>query len=159
MEVKVYEKDYLPLGSRSKLLRYVIDENRCWNCVSHSDRGKGYKRVKRGDKVHLVHRYVYEQEFGRIEDKSLVMMHKCDNRACMNPEHLTLGTAKDNYDDAKNKGRNSKGEIHGMSKLTEEQVRLIRSSTKKGVDLAKELNVTPALISAVRNYKIWREVV
>lgn len=69
MEVKVYKKDYLPLGSRSKPLRYVIDENGCWNCVSYSDRSKGYKRVRCEGKVHLVRRYVYEQEFGKIEDK------------------------------------------------------------------------------------------
>lgn len=156
MEILTYLEDLREWG-RTKPLQYIINENGCWNCISHSDRGKGYHRIKRDNKVQLVHRYVYEKEFGKIQNESLVVMHSCDNRACLNPEHLSLGTSQNNYQDAKEKGRNSKGEIHGMSKLTLDQVREIRLSKKKGVELAHEYNVSKSTISCIKKNKIWKE--
>lgn len=153
MDIITYTEDLRAWG-KTKPLRYVVDANGCWNCISHSDRGKGYRRLKRGDKVELVHRYIYQQEKGVIPSHQVVM-HKCDNRACMNPDHLVLGSLQDNYQDAKAKGRNSKGEVHGMSKLTEEQVLAIRSDPRQGTVIAKEYGVTPALISNVRLHKVW----
>jgi hypothetical protein len=54
------------------------------------------------------------------------MCHKCDNPLCINPEHLFVGTRKDNVDDCINKGRNVRGEKCNFAKLTEEQAREIK---------------------------------
>ena len=73
------------------------------------------------------HRYSYKLHFGGIP-KDLNVLHDCDNRACVNPEHLWLGTQQDNVLDAVKKGRwiQNRGESHPKSKLTVSQVRKIR---------------------------------
>lgn len=156
MEVQTYPEE-LRLQGKTKPLQYMIDKNGCWNCVSHSDKGNGYRRIKRGDKQYFVHRYVYEMEHGFI-DGNKVVMHKCDNKSCMNPEHLTLGTSKDNYQDAKQKNRNSKGSIHGMSKLTEEDIVNIRQDSRSLKKIAADYGVCSTNISAIKNRKTWKHV-
>lgn len=69
--------------------------------------GKRSKQVNIG-----AHRAAWKLAYGRIP-KGLLVCHSCDTRACCNPKHLFLGTAKDNTGDMIAKGRNSKGSTHG----------------------------------------------
>lgn len=80
----------------------------CWTWTA-ALRGKtGYGAYKLNGKTIDAHRVSYELHNGLIP-KGMYVCHTCDNRKCVNPYHLFLGTAKDNYEDAVNKARIVKG--------------------------------------------------
>ncbi len=83
----------------------------CWVWTGHrvAHRG-GYGIFKlRGNRPMRAHRYSYELAHGPIDDPRLFVCHHCDNPMCVRPEHLFLGTAKDNHDDMVRKGRHARG--------------------------------------------------
>lgn len=84
-----------------------IDQSKaCWNWTSYKNQ-YGYGILKFNKNTWLAHRFSYEIHYGEIPPKMLVM-HICDNRKCVNPDHLKVGTYLDNNLDTKNKGRNKK---------------------------------------------------
>ena len=75
----------------------------CWLWTGARS-SKGYGNITINWKVHLTHRLAYELAVGPIP-RGLFVMHACDNQPCVNPAHLSVGTAKDNEADKQNKGR------------------------------------------------------
>jgi hypothetical protein len=92
--------------------------------------------------------------------KELYVCHKCDNPRCINLDHLFLGTQYDNVHDAMDKGRlNNKGSRNGMSKLTKDEVQIIKSTPKwigSGRMLSKRFNISETQISVIRNGVKWK---
>lgn len=91
-----------------------------------------------------------------------VVMHTCDNPSCLNPEHLVLGTTKQNVADKYAKGRNVDlfGELNGMAKLTTQDILRIRESYACGVKqvtLCKEYGLASSHMSRICNNKSWRK--
>lgn len=91
-----------------------------------------YGRFTRNSVKNLAHRVAYERQFGPIP-KGLMVLHRCDNTLCCNPDHLFLGTHVDNMKDMSIKGRatrlsrpGKKGESSPKAKLTDAQVVEIR---------------------------------
>jgi len=113
------------------------------------------------------HRVVYELEVGRIP-KGMLVCHHCDNRLCVRPDHLFLGTHKDNAQDASSKGRLAtgdavahKGEAHHAAKLTKEDVREIRNWAAKGIsqrEIAKKKGITQTNVSTIIARKTWKHI-
>lgn len=107
--------------------------NGCWEWVGYTHH-TGYGVIKLNKKSIRVHRVSFTLAYGNIPEGQHIC-HHCDNTKCVNPAHLFAGSAKDNMVDMTTKGRhcNSKGELHGLSVLTEAQVIEIRrlyASTK-----------------------------
>lgn len=117
---------------------------------------RGYPRRSKNGKTVYIHRLVWEQHKGLIPDGHCVL-HKCDNRKCININHLFLGTKADNSADMANKKRSTIGERNPKAKLTWEQVREIRQSSEKTRNLVLKYQVCRATINYIRANKTWKE--
>lgn len=128
----------------------------CWRWTGAvNDDGYGSVGVDR----HVVgaHRVAYQLGVGVIPEGAQVL-HRCDNPACVRPDHLFLGTHADNMCDMAAKDRSTHGERSARHKLTEAEVRAIRADPRPQVRIAAELGVAPAYISQIKSRKIWRRV-
>lgn len=100
---------------------YIVNEQTgCWEWQKNIQMN-GYGHMKHSGKTRSAHRISYEMHHGEIPIGAYVL-HRCDNRRCVKPDHLYLGTAKDNALDMKAKRRHSHGEQSTSSKVTEAQV-------------------------------------
>ena len=153
-----------PLAERFWLKVDVRGPNDCWPWKA-SRYSNGYGGIGLGGKdagKGLAHRVSWEIHFGPITDGMLVC-HKCDNPACVNPAHLFIGTQKDNMADCGRKGRLSGGSLPGEknpnSKLTKPQADDIRRRYSRGgvfqKDLAAEYGITQAQVSYIVLRKSW----
>ena len=101
-------------------------------------------------------RRLYEKKYGPLSP-DIKVCHTCDNHFCLNEDHWFLGTQSDNMKDMVAKGRNYTG--RGNSKLTEDLVRMIRSSDRSGEQLARELGITRHAVNKARKGTTWKNVV
>lgn len=132
----------------------------CWEWIASCSK-KGYGQIGIQGKVLRTHRFVWEITNGGIPDE-LQVLHKCDNRKCVNPNHLFLGTNTDNVRDKVIKSRQSKmiGEKNPCRKLSWEQISDMRSRFSRNEirakDLIKEYGMSPSQISKILNEKSWK---
>lgn len=148
--------------AEERFWKYVNKTDGCWFWTGFLNMN-GYGRIARGGKANgmeAAHRFSYRLHKG--DPGRLVVMHECDNPACVNPDHLVLGTQKENVADMIAKGRGNwrcpAGEGNPNSKLTEVIVREIRSSSEAGKDIAKRLGVSTTTVSDVRRRRLWQHV-
>lgn len=130
----------------------------CWEWTA-SKYLSGYGQFKHG----LAHRFSWELHYGPIDRAGLVVCHTCDNKTCVRPDHLFLGTQKDNLDDMRKKGRERflRGVALPQSKLTDENVREIRELLSGGwsqQEIADRFSVRQTTISMIARGKRWRHV-
>lgn len=134
------------------------------NCIIFSGAkdkdGYGWQR-KLGER--RTHRAAWVDNFGPIP-KGLFVCHKCDNPSCINPEHLFLGTPKENTSDMIKKGRcvigvhDNSGESNPNSILSEEDVRWIRENYTqgKGPEFGRKFGVSSVTINKIIRRDLWK---
>lgn len=147
----------------------------CWIWTG-CERGKGYGVIDFGKGGLIASRIAYALRFGCAPEGVLVC-HRCDTPSCVNPDHLFLGTHKDNRVDSVQKGRVpvgddhwanrmpelvSRGEKNGMAILTEEVVRNIRKRREEGStydQLSAEFRTSRSNVCFIVRRETWRHVV
>jgi len=141
---------------------------RFWNSVDLSDitgcwlwtgtrNHKGYGYFSTGGTRYRVHRLAWQLKRGAIPAGQLVC-HTCDVRNCINPDHLFLGTARENNSDRDAKGRRRVGNALNGRGLTTESVREMRKRHADGarqVDLARQFNCSVKTVSSVVHRRSW----
>lgn len=145
-----------PFGSslRSRLERFSIPEptTGCYLWLGTLSKRTGYGQLWWDGRAQSAHRLAWSDRHGPI-DEGLDVCHRCDNRACVNPDHLFLGTNDENMADMAAKGRAASGLRNVNGKLTPDQIAAIRVAPKgygTGRRLAKLYGVSNSTISAVR---------
>lgn len=129
--------------------------------------GRGYGQIMVNHKPRKAHHIAWILEHGDIPNGKYVL-HKCDVRSCVRPEHLFLGTQKENLEDMRNKNRgnppprnDNRGENHGMSKLTANDVIGIRAELASGKtqsEIANAFHISRTVISQINSGKRWKHI-
>lgn len=140
------------LEQRLRHIGWTETASGCWEW-NGSLNSHGYGQLADGSGIPTqAHRAAYEVFHGG-SPAGFDVCHKCDNRRCMNPAHLFLGTREDNLGDMSRKGRNPTGEYRSDHKLTGHDVSAIRSRYAAGgvsqKSLAVEYGVSQQLVSSI----------
>lgn len=132
----------------------------CWEWQAHLTRS-GYGWFNYQGKATLAHRVAWELTNGATPN-GLFLCHKCDNRRCVNPSHLFLGTPADNHADMQGKGRNLVGEDAPQAKLTESQVLQIvneyLTTEKRQHQLAEQYGVDLITVNNILTGATWKHL-
>ncbi|MCO7215334.1 HNH endonuclease [Halomonas sp. OfavH-34-E] len=160
------QKAYIPAEAVERFhSKYQINPRTgCWEWTDALSSRGGYGRIKYRGEAHRAHRVSYMIHKGAIPD-GMVVCHQCDNPACVNPDHLWLGTHMDNNQDMIKKGRGRypghQGEANPRATLTRRKVQQIIHRMMAGQNnkqIAQAFGVSHATISLVRRGKIWTDV-
>ncbi len=136
--------------------KVAVRESGCHEWTGHIQ-PNGYGQVRANGTAAYAHRVAWEMANGPIPAGGYVL-HTCDNRRCVNPAHLRVGSFQDNMDDMTAKKRHAHGERNARSKLTAADVQAIRQAEELHATLAQRFGVTQGLISMIRSGRIWRGV-
>lgn len=141
---------------------YIPEPNSgCWLWIGAINNRLGYGTVVNPatGRAMPAHRASYLKTHGSIPD-GMDILHRCDVRCCVNPDHLFPGTHTDNMRDMMKKGRHRVplGAAHGKAKLTADAVRAIRASTEPHKVLADRYATSVHNIHTVRDRRSWQHL-
>lgn len=141
------------MAIKDDLMKRIVvnNDNDCWEIQGYLDKD-GYGEVSRKK----AHRVAFESFVGKIPE-GLNVCHKCDNRRCCNPDHLFIGTQKENIADMIKKGRKDSrfGEKNTQNKLSRKQVFDIFKSIESQRKIAKKYGIDQSTVSNIKTGKLW----
>jgi hypothetical protein len=144
----------IKVDNRHKDIEYIINDNGCHEVISHASVSNGYNVIKMHGKVLDIHRWYYQEKTG-IDLTGLVVRHKCDNRKCINLEHLEHGTQRDNVVDMFKRER-------GNAKLTIKEVKIIAVLIKEDyltyLQIANLFDTNKKYISEIARGYVWQYI-
>ncbi len=147
------------MGSRSlkdRLLDRTLITDACW-LWQGSTNVWGYGKIKLAGKTLSTHRASYGVFVGEVPENTNVL-HRCDVRNCIRPDHLFIGTTQDNVRDKVAKERQPRGVTHGCHVLSESEVAEIRRLRKQGKllrEIADIFGISKSLVSQIANLQVW----
>ena len=159
--LSVYKERRAGCRSPARLWALVARGKGCWVWAG-ALASNGYARITINGHRDYAHRQAWRLARGSIP-RGRFVLHRCDNRACVRPSHLFLGTQAENLADMAAKGRSARGAKNGHAKLTAANVRAIRA-TYAGHDLSQRLiaeryGVNQSTISfALAGRRTWRHL-
>ena len=136
------------------------DEFGCWEWTASRNKD-GYGHFGLNGKIQTAHRVAWQFANGPIPKgegaHGTCVLHKCDNPACVRPDHLFLGSNADNVRDRDEKGRRvpPKGETHSSAKLTIADIYAIRSDPRLQREIAAEYGVSKAHVGRIKTRRSW----
>lgn len=142
-------------------MRYEIDANGCWNFQGPLDQD-GYGKITLKGGTFPAHRLIAHITIKPLMKPTEIIAHKCDNRKCINPEHLFVTTALGNVQDRDAKQRGARGEKCYNAKLKTEDVLRIRSLYAEGLSFSKIQKQYPFItignVQAILMRKTWKHI-
>lgn len=135
----------------------LISENGCWLLTDKYSTKKGYGQICVYGRQIATHKLAYLMAYGNPGNKHV--LHSCDNKNCINPAHLHLGSNRENIQEKVSRGRSLIGSRHHQAILTEQQVQeIIEQKDVMGIELAAKYGVSKQMISRIRKGKAWNHV-
>lgn len=138
---------------------FRVADNGCWECDLRRDKD-GYAKIKIKRKHLRLHRVMYEEMVEKIPE-GMIICHKCDNPSCFNPEHLFVGTHKDNAIDKVNKKRykDISGENNPMVTLNSITVYNIKfNENGEHKEIASKYNTTVSVVGKIKRNERWKHI-
>lgn len=133
-------------------------DSECWNWIGAISGGYGHLSIKHENfQAHRLSYYIHYNKDPGV----LLVCHECDNRSCVNPHHLFLGTVSDNIQHGFDTGRMcQQGSLNGNAKLTEEHIKEIREllNSMSQNEIAKRYNVSRTTITNFVNGYNWSNI-
>lgn len=150
-DLTVRLREYAPPGAPSE----------CWPWTGATNKGYGVIAVA-GSKSRIAHDVAWEVHHGRPLPDGMLIRHSCDNPPCCNPAHLLLGTHGDNSQDKVERDRQAKGSGHGIAKLTEVDIPIIRSLYAGGATqrvIGERFGISQTAVSLIIRGRTWNHIV
>lgn len=134
------------------------DRDKCWLWTG-SVGGHGYGQIHKDGKPRTAHRLSYQLSVGEIPD-GMHVLHRCDVRACCNPNHLFIGSNRENMLDKISKGRHNapRGERSPKAKLTEDDIKQIRGINLESEKIGRIYGVSGHQVGLIKRLQSWRHI-
>ena len=144
---------------------YIPEPNSgCWLWIGATNK-RGYgifccRPRKTRSNSGMMGAHIFSWEFHKGPRNGLHVLHSCDNPACVNPDHLHLGTHQDNMKERDKRGRqaNRVGIKNGRATVTEDDVRAIRADLRWPRFIALDFGMPVSTIQKIRQFKTWKHV-